>query len=198
MKLFSILNKLAVKANNKQVGLVFLEYVIMAFIVTVAMICALWWLYWHLQRLTWETKQKLDTLKTLTCPLEPPYGAAPGDQPTPAESSINFEYTGTDVDQNKNYWTSELDETISYPNQKITVTYVSGLSNEAIHVDLYDSEGTNLEEPAFGDKWWTYVFTVGESKTFEYTHTGAGPYRVGLQKVNKDSAFLVTVSPLVP
>jgi len=81
MKIFSIVNKSAVKANNKQAGIVFLEYVIMAFIVTVAVICALWWFYWHLQQMTWEVKQKLETLKTLTCPLEPPYGAAPGDQP---------------------------------------------------------------------------------------------------------------------
>jgi len=81
MKLFSILNKPAVKAGNKQAGIVFLEYVIMAFIATVAIICALWWFYWHLQQMTWEIKGKLDVLKTLNCELEPPYGVAPEEQP---------------------------------------------------------------------------------------------------------------------
>jgi len=83
MKLFSILNKPANKASNKQAGIVFLEYVIMAFIVTVAVICALWWFYWHLQQMTWEIKAKLDTMRTsLTCPLGKPWGTQ-GDQPTP-------------------------------------------------------------------------------------------------------------------
>ena len=68
MKLFSILNKPAAKAGNKQAGLVFLEYVIMAFIVTVAVICALWWFYWHLQQMTWEIKQKLEVPKTFKHP----------------------------------------------------------------------------------------------------------------------------------
>jgi hypothetical protein len=38
MKLFSILNKPAIKADNKQAGIVFLEYVIMAFIVNARII----------------------------------------------------------------------------------------------------------------------------------------------------------------
>ena len=86
MKFFSILNKPANKAGNKQAGLVFLEYVIMAFIITVAVICALWWFYWHLQQMTWEVKQKLETLKTLNCELGKP-GGPESVQPTPSNGN---------------------------------------------------------------------------------------------------------------
>jgi len=79
MKSLSCFNKPVTNADNKQSGIVFLEYVIMAFIITVAVICAVWWFYWHLQQLVWEIKSKLNALSTLECPLAPPGEI----QPTP-------------------------------------------------------------------------------------------------------------------
>jgi len=81
MKSLSCFNKPVTNADNKQSGIVFLEYVIMAFIITVAVICAVWWFYWHLQQLVWEIKDRLNNLPR-NCAMLPPYGAAPEDQPT--------------------------------------------------------------------------------------------------------------------
>jgi hypothetical protein len=85
MKSLSCFNKPVTNSDNKQSGIVFLEYVIMAFIITVAVICAVWWFYWHLQQLVWEIKSKLNSLSALTCPLEinplTEAPATPGTQP---------------------------------------------------------------------------------------------------------------------
>jgi len=114
MKLFSILNKPSVKANNKQAGIVFLEYVIMAFIITVAVICALWWFYWHLQQMTWEVKQKLDTLKTLNCELGKP-GGPESVQPT---TEIISDTILADGYKRNTY---EDPYRVSYASQKVTI-----------------------------------------------------------------------------
>jgi len=127
MKLFSIFNKPAVKANNKQAGIVFLEYVIMAFIITVAVICALWWFYWHLQQMTWEVKQKLDTLKTLNCELGKP-GGSEAVQPTPVPTEIISDTIPAD-----GLYRNTLEDPyrVSYNPQKVTIKNLG--SNEIVY-----------------------------------------------------------------
>lgn len=71
MKSLSLFNKPVTSVDNKQSGVVFLEYVIMAFIITVAVICAVWWFYWHLQQLVWEIKDRLNNLPR-DCEMLPP------------------------------------------------------------------------------------------------------------------------------
>jgi hypothetical protein len=118
MKLFPILNKPSLKAGNKQTGLVFLEYVIMAFIATVAVICAIWWLYWHLQQMTWEIKDRLKELPR-TCKLEKP-GGPESIQPEPwAWAPIIIDESGeTSQDKILNY-------NLNYPHQYVEIKNTS-------------------------------------------------------------------------
>ena len=79
MKSLSMFNKPVSNADNKQGGVFFLEYVIMAFIITTAVFCATYWLYYHLQQMIWELKSRLDRMQNLRyCPTRPI-----GEQPTP-------------------------------------------------------------------------------------------------------------------
>jgi len=164
MKRFSISNKPAIKANNKQSGIVFLEYVIMAFIVTVAVICALWWFYWHLQQMTWETKQKLDTLKTLTCPLETPYGAAPGDQPT---AFYQKSYNSTAVAAPD--WDILVTDEIPYIKQKVVIHNAHNLNSIEFYVD-YPLKIKEGNPGGYPEGWYYYFltdnFTLGPGAEF--------------------------------
>jgi len=200
MKLFSILNKPANKAGNKQAGLVFLEYVIMAFIVTVAVICALWWFYWHLQQMTWEVKAKLDTLKTLNCELQPPYGAAPEDQPKLTIGPISFStpeepYTIPDT-ENLVY----ID--VPFRNQKVVLHNTSAGYIRA-YIDFYD---LGKSYPEYSDGIYGGLFPVdylvywispGSYSTISYNHGNDGPYKVVIWALSNisNASFTVTVTP---
>ena len=188
MKLFSIFNKPATKANNKQAGLVFLEYVIMAFIVTVAVICALWWFYWHLQQMTWEVKAKLDTLKTLNCELGKP-GGPESVQPTPADV---FYYEGTSEIP---LWTDE----IPYPNQKAVIHNMGG---GTISFDVYFLVWID-DLPIYPPDWYisdiqSYDLGSGDTKSFEHNHEWhgyPGPYSIVIYSSDAGTPYSVTISP---
>jgi hypothetical protein len=167
MKLFSIINKPANKAGNKQAGIVFLEYVIMAFIATVAVICAIWWLYWHLQQMTWEIKQKLETMSTsLTCPLGKPWGTQE-EQPIPGGGEqigpISFQDT-----QHTGHFVGGT----TYANQTITITNSSVFppSADSITLMLLDGNGSPLlPVPPF-----TVILGVG-NQSFNVIQSATGP-----------------------
>ncbi len=185
MKLFPILNKPVNKANNKQAGIVFLEYVIMAFIVTVAVICALWWFYWHLQQMTWEVKQKLDTLKTLNCELSKPEG----EQPTPAGQigPIGFVADGS----------NKYVEDISYPNQKVTIHNDGGSSISGYVYFLYfDPVSGQMRWRLEGKKFLS--LDGGKSISLYHNHDDYGdsdPYSLELV-LSGDQPYTVTVTQL--
>jgi len=172
MKLFSILNKPANKVGNKQAGIVFLEYVIMAFIITVAVICALWWFYWHLQQLTWEIKSKLEVLKTLNCELQPPYGAAPGEQPTPGPGNGNGNGTGPvstgPIIATDHSTPGSQTLTTSYADQTITVFNISGMP---MHYGLHYGDGVT---PDGGGS----IGFPGPGLIHTPVQVGPGPYTV--------------------
>jgi len=183
MKLFSILNKPAAKAGNKQAGIVFLEYVIMAFIVTVAVICALWWFYWHLQQMTWEVKQKLDTLKTLTCPLEPPYGAAPGDQPSTQIGPYEFAADGGEVHRIDN---------ITFSDQNVEICNLNPVEGSNIIgiVHFWDNNGSGyIDSVIFGP------LEPQNCINLPFSHTGPGSYSISFG-ASGGGNYSITVSEL--
>jgi uncharacterized membrane protein YciS (DUF1049 family) len=98
MKSLRLFNQPITKGEFKQSGIVFLEYVIIAFIVSVGIICALWWLYWHLQQMIWEIKVKLDYLSQ-ECPMRTHplthVEVTPSDQPEPTPPILYEEHPGT-------------------------------------------------------------------------------------------------------
>ena len=182
MKLFSILNKPAAKADNKQAGIVFLEYVIMAFIVTVAVICALWWFYWHLQQMTWEIKQKLEVLKTLNCEL-----GKPGEtQPTPASEGIYYEFPADG-------FFKKIPVIIPYPNQNVEICNLNpegGLDIQG-YVHFY-ANGAYIDFRGFG---WSPdpPLAPGNCITIPFSHTNPGPWEIGVG-ADGDGNFSVTVT----
>jgi hypothetical protein len=155
MKHSSILNKLTIKANNKQTGIVFLEYIIMAFIATVAVICAIWWFFWHLQQLTWEIKDRLNNLPR-SCKLEPPYGVAPGDQPIPSWTRP--------VTTTGEIYAYENDPyeylIISYEDQTIKVTNLGGGGGTGyMFYQLVTSDGQIIDGQLGPGETFTHVVT---------------------------------------
>jgi hypothetical protein len=174
MKLFSTLNKPAIKDNNKQAGIVFLEYVIIAFIATVAVICSIWWFYWHLQQLTWEIKDRLNNLPR-TCPLEKPGGPA-NEQPT---SQYFFEYSNI----SQSPWGSQA---IPFTNQKVTVKN-NGTEADTIHLNFIDDTIGVVHSEGF-------ELYGGQSKTYTYKQEGPGPYKVQLTDIDA-GPFTVTIVP---
>ncbi len=95
MKSLPLFNQPVTKGDFKQSGIVFLEYVIIASIVSVAILCAMWWFYWHLQQMIWEIKVKLDYLSQ-ECPMTTHplthIEVTPSDQPEPTPPYIEEYY----------------------------------------------------------------------------------------------------------
>lgn len=193
MKLFSILNKPAVKTDNKQAGLVFLEYVIMAFIVTVAVICALWWFYWHLQQMTWEVKQKLDTLKTLTCELGKP-GGSESVQPT----QWGFPYEITEYDpyqyQGDPWLYKYIPIEIPYPNQTVTITNTDPLEKDFEGFVHFYAEGKSFPDDNWESSSLYLTVPYGESTSVSYIHPNPGPYHIGIDPYGPQPFTLVSVN----
>ncbi|KPJ67310.1 MAG: hypothetical protein AMJ43_05515 [Coxiella sp. DG_40] len=84
MKSLPTFNRPVTKTDNSQSGLVFLEYVIMAFIISTVIICTIWWLYWRLQQMILELKLQLDNIPR-ECPLPAPGPVQPVPTPPYAE-----------------------------------------------------------------------------------------------------------------
>ena len=79
MKSLSMFNKPVSQADNKQGGVVALEYIIIAFIATFVIICGIWFIYDRLQAMMASMITKLTTLSNQVSTL-----CHPGNMPIPS------------------------------------------------------------------------------------------------------------------